>query len=141
MGLLEDSGVIIKQDEKIIKRVPTNGKIPRGSWTGAVEDYHRLYKKNVREQMKHGIFNNGELVLTNNRLIAVGKLGLIKKNTIPFMDLELQKIQAVNTEKPFIGKEALVISLNTEPPGKAYFEVENPAEWVKTIKEQLSQSN
>jgi hypothetical protein len=138
MGLLEESGLLMKQGEEILTRTFANGKIPRGSWTGEVESYHQYYKRSVREHMTHSIFNNGELVLTNSRLIAVAKLGVFKKNTIPFMVLDFDKIQSVKTEKPLIGKEALVVAINAMPPGKAFFEVDNASKWVDDIKNKLS---
>lgn len=63
LGLFEKAGVILKPKEKIVKRGVFRGKIPKGvkrsAWSG-------------KAHLEWDDVHDGELVLTNRRLIAIG---------------------------------------------------------------------
>jgi hypothetical protein len=118
LGLFEEAGIILKPREEIVKRGVFRGKIPKGVkrslWSGQLHlewDY-------VRE---------GELVLTNRRLIAIGVKPL--SGIVVYPDLSFKTFTAVRKEDAsrfllFLGRQEIM------------FEVHNASKWVKAIKEQ-----
>jgi hypothetical protein len=86
---------------------------------------------------------NGELVLTNNRLVVIGEKGHFRKEAFPAMDLELSKLAAVSTVKPLVGKAKLILTLNlgTPKPEKTEFDVDDPTSWAAGIHAQLDRKS
>jgi hypothetical protein len=121
LKLLEKAGIILKPREEIVKRGVFRGKVPKGVkrsvWSGKLQfewDY-------VRE---------GELVLTNGRLIAIGNkpwLGL--KGIIVYPSLSFKAFTAVREGYEgelllFLGRDEITL------------EVDNASQWARAIKEQ-----
>jgi hypothetical protein len=119
LELFEKAGIILKQREEIVKRgVFRFGKVPKGvkrsAWTGKLQfewDY-------VRE---------GELVLTNRRLIAIGMQPW--SGIVVYPDLSLNTFTAAREERA--GKLLLLLGRN-----EITFEVDNASQWARAIKEQ-----
>jgi hypothetical protein len=118
LKLLEKAGIILKPREEIVKRGVFRGKVPKGvkrsAWSGKLQvewDY-------VRE---------GELVLTNGRLIAIGikPLGRI----IIYPSLSFKTFTAVR--EGYEGKLLLLLGRD-----EIMFEVDNASQWARAIKKQ-----
>lgn len=54
----------------------------------------------------------GEMVLTNKRILVLGEKGRLRKQVVPYLDIELGLIKAVSTSKSLTGKGK--ISLSTD---------------------------
>lgn len=67
MGLFEAAGIILKENERIVKHGRFRGKIPRGPTTELSPAWFS-YKSKMKVKWKK---RKGELILTNRRLIAV----------------------------------------------------------------------
>jgi hypothetical protein len=118
LGLFEKAGIILKPREEIVKRGVFGGKIPKGVkrsvWSGKLNlewDY-------VRE---------GELVLTNRRLIAIGMQPW--SGIVVYPDLSFKTFTAVRE----IDSSRFLLFLGGQ---EIMFEVHNASKWVKAIKEQ-----
>ena len=139
MGLFEEAGIILKSGEEIVKRAICKGKVPKGAFMGVKMGFlgrGGLKRKVEWEDVK------GEIVLTNGRLIIVGKRGRIRKEVVPFLDFDLKNVIAVSTKKPLMGKEKLLVSMNLETGRPEKMELliipsEETSEWVSAIRSQL----
>jgi len=137
MGLLEESGLILKAGETVTKRGKYKGKMPKGLETkvrlrGAIMPWKGgAYKKVEWEDV------DGEIVLTSSRLLAFAKKGRIKKEIVNW---EL-KVVGVTVKKSRFGKEKLVLTLELGTPKAetTELEVENPSEWRNAIANMASQ--
>jgi hypothetical protein len=118
LRLFEKAGIILKPREEIVKRGVFRGKVPKGvkrsAWSGKLQfewDY-------VRE---------GELVLTNRRLIAIGSkpwTGIIVYPELSFKTFTAVREQDVGMLLLLLGRHEIV------------FEVDNAPQWAKAIKKQ-----
>lgn len=138
MGLFEKAGVILRPGESIVKQAECEGKCPKGmamAWQGIARGgfKERLEWENVQ----------GEMVLTNKRLIIVGKKGMLKKEIVPRLELGLDKIRAVNTVKRVMGAEKLQVSaqIGADRLEKMEFKLEDPVAWTTSIRDQISHIN
>jgi hypothetical protein len=118
LGLFEKAGVILKPREEIVKRGVFRGKIPKGVKRSVWSGEPHLEWDYVRE---------GELVLTNRRLIAIGMKPW--SGIVVYPDLSFETFTAVremdsSTFLLFLGGEEIM------------FEVHNASKWVKAIKAQ-----
>lgn len=119
LGLFEEAGIILKPKEEIVKRGAFRGRVPKGAkrsaWSG---DLH-LEWDNVRE---------GELVLTNRRLVAIGMKQW--SGIVVYPDLAFKTFNAVREE----GADRFLLLLGTKH--EIIFEVHDSSQWVRAIKEQ-----
>lgn len=129
MSLLEKSGMILEKGEQMVRRGDCEAKIPKDKNVLTF-----LAKKVEWQDVK------GELVLTSKRLIVVGEKGRIRKQLIPFLDMDLSCVKAVSIIKPLVGKEKLLVSVDvdTPKPEKMEIKVDDPSAWATAIKEQAS---
>jgi hypothetical protein len=117
-GLFEKAGIILKLREEIVKRGIFMGKIPKGvkrsAWSGKLH-------------LEWDYVDEGELVLTNRRLIAIGmnRWGRI----IIYPDSSFKTFTAVRE----IDSSSFLLFLGRQ---EIMFEVHNASQWVKAIKEQ-----
>jgi hypothetical protein len=128
---------MLKPNEAVVKTGKCSGKVPKGRG----------------QKMTLGIMTagfaqkvewedvDGELVLTNQRLFVIGERGHMRKEVVPFLDLDLGKVTAISTAKGLMGKEKLLVSLDlgTAKPEKTEFDVKEPASWVGSIRSQITQ--
>lgn len=140
MGLLEESGLILDKEEKILKQGQCKGKVPKGEFyqtsrlrTAATGHLilglltpHKDRKKIEWQDI------NGELVVTTNRGIALQREGTIKKHIVPYGFI----IVGANITKPRLGKPKLHLLIDVDNPKTedTELEVENPEEWAQIIK-------
>ena len=117
--LFEESGLLLRPDEQLLKYGKFCGKIPIGP---------NLFVQNKAIWKKI----NGELVITNQRAFALEKQGLINKK-IDIYDL---LIVGVAVNKSFFGNQTLELMLNygDRKAERANLEVDNPAEWMNAIR-------
>jgi hypothetical protein len=119
LGLFEEAGIILKPREQIVKRGAFRGKVPKGVkrsiWSGKL----RLELTFVKE---------GELVLTNKRLIAIGK-GAYGK-VVVYPDLALNTFTAVKET------DADLFSLFIGIKHELVLNVRNAAQWARAIRGQ-----
>jgi len=82
---------------------------------------------------------SGEMVLTNERMLGFSEKGLKRKEVILSFELDIKDIKTINTKKPLVGKEKLVLSvdLGTEKLERMEFEVEDASGWVNAIRSQI----
>ncbi len=80
----------------------------------------------------------GELVLTNKRLIFLGEKGRIRKKVVPFLELDIKKITGVNA-KPSEKGENLVVSLDLGgmKPWEFEFQLVGATEWMDVVKRHM----
>lgn len=118
--LFEDSGIVLAKGEEIVKHGICQGKIPR-----------KVQSKKVKWDYAY----DGELVLTNRRLIVLGDLW---GSPVLFPDLELKNIVDVSVadEKKLL----LSMDLGTGKNEKILLEVNKPSKWVDAVRSQLSVS-
>lgn len=118
LGLLEKAGIILKPREEIVKRGVFRGKIPKGVkrsvWSGKLH-------------LEWDYVDEGELVLTNRRLIAIGINPW--SGIVVYPDFSFKTFTAVRETDSsrfllFLGRQEIM------------FEVHNASQWVKAIKEQ-----
>jgi hypothetical protein len=83
------------------------------------------------------------MALANKRLIVVGKKGMLKKEIVPCLELELERIRAINTAKRVMGPEKLQVSaqIGAERLEKMGFKVEDAPAWTTSIRDQISHIN
>ena len=138
MSLFEKTGLVLKPSETVVRTGKCKGKVPTEKSLRIKYGFHGGFGQKVEwEEI------DGELVLTNRRLVVVGERGRMRKEIIPFLDLELEKVTAVSTVKGLMGKEKLLVSLNlgTEKPEKTEFDVDEPINWVTSIRGQIGQTS
>jgi hypothetical protein len=128
---------MLKPNETLIRTSKCGGKVPkeRGQKvTGGLTSV-RFTQKIEWEDV------DGELALTNQRLIVIGERGRMRKEIIPVLELNLGKITAISTSKGITGEEKLLLSLDlgTEKPEKTDFDVKEASSWVTSIRGQLGQ--
>jgi len=116
--LFEKAGIILKPKEEIVKRGVFGGEVPKGvkrsAWSGKL-------------QLDWAWVEEGELVLTNKRLIPIGANRW--HGIVVYPDLILKTFTAVRE-----GDElTFLLSLGKE---KVEFYVEDASQWVTAIKEQ-----
>lgn len=116
--LFEDSGIVLTEDEKAVRRGICQGKVPR-----------EVQGKKVKWDYAY----DGEMVLTNRRLIVLGDLW---GSPVLFPDLKLENLIAVRVAD----KKKLLLSmdLGTGKTENILLEVNEPSEWVDAIRSQLS---
>lgn len=131
MGLLEESGLILKAGETVTKHGSFKGKMPKGFMSKIKFMSTKIRKKVEWEDV------DGEIVLTSSRLLVFAKKGRIKKEIVNW---EL-KVIGVTVKKPRLGKEKLVLTLELGTPKAeaTELEVENPSEWRNAIATLASQ--
>jgi len=127
---------VLKPSETVVRTGKCKGKVPAEKSLRIKYGFHGGFGQKVEWEDV-----DGELVLTNRRLVVVGERGRMRKEIIPFLDLELEKVTAVSTVKGLMGKEKLLISLDlgTEKPEKTEFDVDEPINWVTSIRGQIGQ--
>jgi hypothetical protein len=135
LSLFDKAGLMLKPNETVVKTGKCSGKVPkeRGQkMTGGLLSVHFAQKVEWEDV-------DGELVLTNQRLFVIGEKGRMRKDVIPFLDLELAKVTAVCTAKGLMGKEKLLMSLDlgTGKPERTEFDVDEPINWVTSIRGQI----
>jgi len=126
MGLFEELGIVLKSGEKIIKRGRCKGKVPKrtkivaSAWTGALR-----IKVNWEKV-------DGEMVLTNKRLIIVGEDTW--ERIVFAQDLEFKDFYAIKE----LGEDGLLIYMNlgTGKLEEMLLRVENASEWADAIRKQ-----
>ncbi len=125
MGLLEESGFILKAGETVTKRGSFKGKMPKGMTSKVKLFSPKLRKKAEWEDAE------GEMALTSSKLLAFAKKGRIKKEVVCY---ELDVV-GVTTKKPRFGKEKLVLKLDLGTPRAetTELEVEDPLGWRDSI--------
>ncbi len=134
MSLFERSGLILQPEEKVIRRGKCEGKVPGGEKLGVKYGIRGgLVKKIQWNEVK------GEMVLTNKRVLVLGEKGRLRKEVVPYLDLELGSIKAVTTSKPLVGKEkmSLSIDLGTGKLETMEFKMDDAPGWVSTIRGQI----
>jgi hypothetical protein len=138
LGLFEKAGVILKPGESIVKQGKCEGNCPKGMAMG----WQGLLRGGFKEKLEWERVE-GEMALTNKRLIIVGKKGMLKKEIVPRLELGLEKIRAVNTVKRVMGAEKLQVSaqIAAERLGKMQFKVEDVPAWTTSIRDQISHTN
>jgi hypothetical protein len=117
--LFEESGLLLRPDEQILKHGKFSGKIPVGP---------NLFVQNQANWKKM----NGELVITDQRAFALEKQGLIHKK-IDIYDL---LIVGVAVNKSLFGNQTLELMVNygDRKAERANLEVDNPTEWMNAIR-------
>jgi|WetSurMetagenome_2_1015567.scaffolds.fasta_scaffold412351_1 hypothetical protein len=117
--LFEESGLLLRPDEQVLKHGNFSGKIPVGP---------NLYVQNKAIWKKI----NGELVITDQRAFALERQGIIRKK-IDIYDLE---IVGVTVTKSLFGKQTLELMLNygDRKAQRANLEVDNPIEWMNAMR-------
>ena len=139
LSLFEKSGLVLRPNEAVVKSGRCSGKVP--AETKKVMELgiaSAQFKDKLQFQDA-----NGDLVLTNNRLVVIGEKGRFRKEAFPAMDLELSRLAAVSMTKPLVGKAKLLITINlgTPKPEKTEFEVDDLAGWVAAIRAQLDRKS
>jgi hypothetical protein len=134
LSLFEKSGLVLKPNEAVVRTGRCKGKVPTEKSLRIKYGFHGGFGQKMEWDDV-----DGELVLTDHRLVVVGERGHMKKQIIPFLDLELEKVTAVSTAKPLVGKEKLILSLNlgTDKPEQTEFEVNEATGWVSAIRSQI----
>jgi hypothetical protein len=127
MGLFEAAGIILKENERIVKRGRFRGKIPRGPTTEFSPAWFS-YKSKMKVKWKK---RKGELILTNRRLIAV------PTKLEPLVNLGLENLFAVGTSRD--NRLQLSLPLGTERMETMLLEVDGVSEWVSAIRSMHSQ--
>ena len=122
MGLFEAAGIILQKDEKIVKRGRFRGKVPRGPRT-EISPAFFSYKSKMKVKWKK---REGELILTNRRLIAV------PKKLEPLVNLQLENLFAAARTSE--GKLQLSLPLGTGRIENMVLEVDDVSEWVNAVK-------
>ena len=132
MSLFERSGLILQPEEKVIKEGKCEGKVPGGEKLGIKYGIRGGWVKKIQwNEVK------GEMVLTNKRVL--GEKGRLRKEVVPYLDLDLGSIKAVTTSKPMVGKEkvSLSVDLGTGKLETMEFKMDDASEWVSTIRGQI----
>lgn len=133
--LFEESGIILTSGEQVVKQGKCKGKVPKGleMKTSTLGVYMFRLKSKQKVEWE-GI--DGELVLTNRRAIALTKKGRLRKEIVPY---EFEIVGAI-AKKPRFGKEKLELLINVGKPRaeRTVLEVDDPYEWVTSIKEVVS---
>lgn len=118
MELFEKAGIILKPREEIVKRGPFRGSVPKGvkrsAWTGKL-------------QFEWDYVGEGELILTNKRLIAIGKNW---EGIVMYPDLPLRMFSAIRETDT----HQLLLSLGTKY--EIMLTLNDASQWVSAIREQ-----
>jgi hypothetical protein len=135
MGLLEESGIILRNGEDVLKQGRCKGRVPKGieMKTSTLGVY--LLRLKSKQKVEWDSVD-GELVLTNHRLFALHKKGRIRKDILFY---ELGVVGAAIKSSRF-GKDKLMLRLNVGKPQSetTEFEVDEPSEWVSAIVDAMS---
>jgi tetratricopeptide (TPR) repeat protein len=128
-GLFEASGIVLEEHERIIKRGRFSGKVPRET-RFEISGAFLSDKVKVKVKWKE---REGELILTNKRLIAV------PRQLEPLVGLELEDLFGLGSR----GDNRLQLSLKlgalgTERIEKMVLKVDGASEWENAIRSQLS---
>jgi len=126
MGLFEAAGIILKKDEHIIRRGRFKGKVPRGVST-EISPAFFSYKTKTKIKWKE---REGELILTNRRLVAV------PKKFEPLVNLELRRLFGVTMTRE--NRLQLSLTLGTGKIENMTLKVDGVLEWIEAIRNQLT---
>ena len=128
MGLLEESGILVK-DEKVLMRGACSGLIPIGELAADMGKEKKLVWLDLHPTIGWKRIE-GEIVLTNQRVVVLTR----GEQDILFYELD---IVDARIWKPVFGKAKLQLVLKFDfqkEPVKAKLAVDNPEEWVNAIK-------
>ena len=137
MSLFDRAGLVLKPNETVVKTGKCSGKLPKERGQRMAEGFRTTgFAQKVEWEDV-----DGELVLTNQRLFVIGEIGHMRKEVVHFLDLPLGKVTAISTDKGLMGKEKLLLSLDlgAAKPEKTEFDVEDPANWVASMRGQIGQ--
>ena len=129
MKLFEESGIILKSGEKLIKRGEFKGRVWAGFTVESIPTppigipYTTLPKVNFANA-------KGELILTNKRLIPVG---LDKRKIIWYPGLELTTLFAITGSGNIL---SLCFQLGFGILATTSLEINDASEWAEAIREQ-----
>jgi len=123
MGLFEAAGIILKENERILKRGRFRGKVPRGPTTEFSPAFFSFQTK-MKVKWKE---REGELILTNRRLIAVPNI------LEPLVNLELENLFGITMTTD--GKLLLSLPLGTGRIENMILEVDGVSDWVNVIRD------
>ena len=137
MGLLEESGIILGNEETVLKQGRCKGRVPKGleMKTSTLGVYLLRLKSKQKVEWENV---DGELVLTSHRLFVLHKKGRIRKDILFY---ELGVVGATIKSSRF-GKDKLMLRLNVGKPQSetTELEVDEPSEWVSAIVDAMSKT-
>jgi len=136
--LFGKAGVILRPGESMVKQGKGEGNCSKGMAMG----WQGILRGDFKERLEWEKVE-GEMALTNKRLIVVGKGGMLKKEIVPCLELELERIRAISTAKRVMGPEKLQVSaqIGAERLEKMEFKAEDAPAWTTSIRNQISHIN
>jgi len=132
LGLFEATGIILMPHERIVKRGRFKGKVPRSPKTvikGARLRYVASYESKMKIKWKK---REGELILTNMRLIAV------PTKLEPIANLELERLFAVTMT--IENKLQLSMDYGAGKIENMVLQVDGVSEWINAIRSAHAQA-